>query len=462
MSVTNGVVTQSPNSATPSCVSAVSPVQWMHSFAYTPGSARVENSHHHSELVAEDRDEDALPTQFHSRNGCSEDGLSATRASSTQRRMKKTRLLSGGSEGPSCVSDTPSRPRSRRIVLDAVEIVRRKKVRGPTGDSRTAHAGCPTDRACNTPSSYYPSPPASSGPRDVQVAGPSTHIVHPITETQEERVSPEATLPLTTSKYFVRASAGQADSVSGNFVVLTPPSSPVLTIPVYIESSDFEHPLLDSSSNEPLECTLDESRRTWYDNPELFDDLMIMLRRLKPILVQETVRDDPWKVLIAVRLLNVTSGKAAIPVFCKIMSRWPTPQDLMQASQDELVELLRPLGLYNKRARWLKEISERFLEDQAKWSCSRMSLLDDYTISGVPHLQYPGVGPYALDSLRIFCSGDVDAWKHVMPRDKELVRYLRWRWAVEEGKVWYPDEMGVIGDVDVPYLITLVDELAAH
>lgn len=38
----------------------------------------------------------------------------------------------------------------------------------------------------------------------------------------------------------------------------------------------------------------------------------------------------------------------------------------------------------------------------------------------------------------------------------------RWRWAVEEGKVWYPDGMGVIGDVDVPYLITLVDQLAAH
>ncbi|KAF8141858.1 DNA glycosylase [Boletus edulis] len=441
MNVTNGVVTQSPNSATPSCcVSAVSPVQWMRSFAYTPGSAHVENSHHHSELVAEDRDEDALPTQFHSRNGCSEDGLSATHASSTQqRRMKKTRFLSEGNESPSCVSDTPSRPRSRRIVLDAVEIVRRKKVRGPTGDSRTAHAGCPTDRACNTPSSHYPSPPASS-------AGPSTHIVHPITETQEER-------------YFVRASAGQADSVLGNVAVLTPPSSPVLTIPVYIESSDFEHPPLD---NEPLEGTLDELRRTWYDNPGLFDDLMIMLRRLKPILVQETVRDDPWKVLIAVRLLNVTTGKAAIPVFCKIMSRWPTPQDLMHASQDELVELLRPLGLYNKRARWLKEVSERFLEDQAQWSCSRMPLLEYSTISGVPHLQYPGVGPYALDSLRIFCSGGVDAWKHVMPRDKELVRYLRWRWAVEEGKMWYPDEMGVIGDVNVPYLITLVDELAAH
>ena len=124
-------------------------------------------------------------------------------------------------------------------------------------------------------------------------------------------------------------------------------------------------------------------------------------------------------------------------------------------------------------------MSARFLEDQQ----SPGPLFDRTTISEAPHLHYPGVGSYALDSLRIFCADDKDAWKSVMPQDKELVRYLvrlsyhrsyippntnmaihrqRWRWAAEEGKVWYPGGRGVIGDVDVPYLITLVDELAAH
>jgi hypothetical protein len=157
----------------------------------------------------------------------------------------------------------------------------------------------------------------------------------------------------------------------------------------------------------------------------------------------ESVRDDPWKVLIAVRLLNVTTGKAAIPVFCKIISRWPTPQDLVRggschrvcllhqadvkdpAPQDALVELLRPLGLYNKRARWLKDVSERFLEDRDAPSCSLGSILsDERSVPAAPRLYYPGAGPYARDSLRIFCAGDEDAWKDVMPRDKELVRYL--------------------------------------
>ena len=163
----------------------------------------------------------------------------------------------------------------------------------------------------------------------------------------------------------------------------------------------------------------------------------------------ESVRDDAWKVLIAVRLLNVTTGKAAIPVFCKIISRWPTPQDLVHgrllntiaffwswtisnitiiAPQDELVELLRPLGLYNKRANWLKGLSEYFLEDKVDHIHSETSLAtllsEERAVHTVPHMHLPGVGPYALDSLRIFCEGDKEAWKYVMPQDKELVRYL--------------------------------------
>jgi hypothetical protein len=42
-----------------------------------------------------------------------------------------------------------------------------------------------------------------------------------------------------------------------------------------------------------------------------------------------------------------------------------------------------------------------------------------------------------------------------------LIRdYLqRWKWAYEERKIWYPDGVGVVKDVDIPYLLILVDEL---
>lgn len=67
----------------------------------------------------------------------------------------------------------------------------------------------------------------------------------------------------------------------------------------------------------------------------------------------------------------------------------------------------------------------------------------------IAHL--PGVGAYALDSWRIFCldrfrngalgaggkegegqKGDLgEEWMRVVPKDKELRAYLKWRWAQE-------------------------------
>jgi methyl-CpG-binding domain protein 4 len=61
----------------------------------------------------------------------------------------------------------------------------------------------------------------------------------------------------------------------------------------------------------------------------------------------------------------------------------------------------------------------------------------------------PGVGAYALDSWRIFCRdrlrgapegrGAEEEWKRVVPKDKELRAYCRWRWA-QTGERW--EEVG--------------------
>jgi hypothetical protein len=58
----------------------------------------------------------------------------------------------------------------------------------------------------------------------------------------------------------------------------------------------------------------------------------------------------------------------------------------------------------------------------------------------IAHL--PGMGPYALDSYRIFCrdrlreveEGEPE-WKRVLPLDKDLKPYLKWRWA-QDGWDW--------------------------
>ncbi|KAF7293853.1 hypothetical protein HMN09_01181300 [Mycena chlorophos] len=61
-------------------------------------------------------------------------------------------------------------------------------------------------------------------------------------------------------------------------------------------------------------------------------DLRSTLKPLKPLLIQESLKDDPWKVLIAVTLLNKTSGALAIPVFWKLIEQWPTPFALSQGA----------------------------------------------------------------------------------------------------------------------------------
>ncbi|KAG2363784.1 DNA glycosylase [Suillus spraguei] len=247
---------------------------------------------------------------------------------------------------------------------------------------------------------------------------------------------------------------------------------------------------------------------------DLFNDLIGYIANAKPILIQGTsyptclnsishlsqlvisaaVSNNPWKLLIAVKLLNVTTGRYAIPVFWKLMDRWPIPRDMIEADNDELVNILRPLGLYNKRAAWLKEMSKRYIDDPPtdvlRPSKCRLEILAKLKITAptyvnprkrkslgspkrarkmtipyppTPISHYPGVGRYALDSYRIFCTSyESEEWKKVMPEDKELIRYLRWKWAYEERKIWYPDGVGVVKDVDIPYLLILVDELMEH
>lgn len=332
------MILQSPTSSTtPSRVSAVSPVQWLRAFAYTPDSARVRNGSQCPESAIKslrDEDSDTLPTQFDSRGvvggapkpgrGAVRDGsevsisdpcfmvpkkrkrksgsrealsantsdsLSAIHGSFSQLRMGKTRSLTRcaspgrGSGHGELHAPAPPRAGSRRVVLDAVEIVSKKRSRARMADQTTVRGEYPSRR-----SSHYPSPPVSRAAKDVAVHGShsSAHVPHPNTVAGKGRADPEPMLPFKTSKYFARPSPPLTRSVSERLPVLTPPSSPMLTIPVYPESSDFEYLPLDDSFIEPMESTVNQSRRvpTWYDSPGLFDDLMIMLRRLKPILIQ--------------------------------------------------------------------------------------------------------------------------------------------------------------------------------
>ncbi|KAL4268156.1 HhH-GPD domain-containing protein [Pleurotus pulmonarius] len=201
-------------------------------------------------------------------------------------------------------------------------------------------------------------------------------------------------------------------------------------------------------------------------------DLYQRLYATKPNMIQEIVAEDPWKVLVAVTLLNKTAGKLAIPVFHTIMKLWPTPWALSQAPHSVLEDLLHPLGCYVIRANRLTCLSSAYLLDPPCVTDLRPTNIlitapnshlhspgterSRYPPTPISHL--PGTGPYALDSYRIFCIPESDEWKRVMPSDKELVRFLRWKWAMHERMLWLPD-IGVVRQIRDEDLRELIDDL---
>ncbi|KAI0324941.1 hypothetical protein GY45DRAFT_1261859 [Cubamyces sp. BRFM 1775] len=197
---------------------------------------------------------------------------------------------------------------------------------------------------------------------------------------------------------------------------------------------------------------------------------MCELYEAKPILIQEHVAEDPWKVLVAVTLLNKTAGKKSIPVFFEIMDQWPTPAALAEAPTSLLRERLKDLGLGEVRSARLVALSQTYISDppvvgHLRPSRGKMTLPSSSTADGKMGMPYPptpishlpGCGPYALDSYRIFCVGG-DEWKTVRPQDKELIKYLQWKWAVADYRQWDP-LYGPGDTIDLDYVREVTNSL---
>lgn len=193
-------------------------------------------------------------------------------------------------------------------------------------------------------------------------------------------------------------------------------------------------------------------------------------------LVQECLCHDPFRLLIAVMFLTKTRGKVALPVCYDLFERYPTTLSLAYANFEELSGMIHGLGLHNQRAErmiqlaltWVNHPPEkgqryRKLHYPTK-ECGKdipkgSDPIDDEDPRSaweIAHL--PGTGPYAMDSWRIFCRDELrglptgilqeltpesvsvelqQEWTRVLPLDKELRAYLRWRW-LRLGWSWNP------------------------
>ncbi|XP_061590798.1 methyl-CpG-binding domain protein 4 [Cololabis saira] len=129
-------------------------------------------------------------------------------------------------------------------------------------------------------------------------------------------------------------------------------------------------------------------------------------------LVQETLFHDPWKLLVATIFLNKTSGKMAIPVLWQFFERYPSAQMTREADWKPMSELIKPLGLYELRAKTLIRFSDEYLSKQWRYP-----------------IELHGIGKYGNDSYRIFC---VEEWRQVTPEDHMLNKYHAWLCETQE------------------------------
>lgn len=123
-------------------------------------------------------------------------------------------------------------------------------------------------------------------------------------------------------------------------------------------------------------------------------------------LFQEYLWRQPFWMLVACQLVNLTTWEQAEPAFLWIRRTARRPIGLAVAGPTDLHDVLRPLGLWRRRAIILPRFARAWLQ-------RRPVSYDDV-------MRLPGCGKYAADSWAIFVEGRSD----VEPRDGKLNWYL--------------------------------------
>jgi methyl-CpG-binding domain protein 4 len=130
----------------------------------------------------------------------------------------------------------------------------------------------------------------------------------------------------------------------------------------------------------------------------LRDDLMVQQQLPSGFTV-----NGAWQHMVAVIMLNQTGRKPVKTVFPIFINKWKTPNQFLKATEQEVKEIIWPLGMVNVRYNRLR----RMTEDFSTWDHQDATELY-------------GIGKYGSDSYEIFFKQNYS----VEPTDKELRRYL--------------------------------------
>jgi methyl-CpG-binding domain protein 4 len=128
-------------------------------------------------------------------------------------------------------------------------------------------------------------------------------------------------------------------------------------------------------------------------------------------LVQEDLRHDPWRLLVACVLLNRSRGSQVRPVLDELFERWPTCNKMKNAPYGLVAKVIERVGLQNTKAESIVRMSSEYSKMKRKYGFIPATL--------VRHLT--GVGEYGEDSWFIFVLDLIE----IEPNDEKLKAYVK-------------------------------------
>lgn len=120
------------------------------------------------------------------------------------------------------------------------------------------------------------------------------------------------------------------------------------------------------------------------------------------LMVQQQINNE-WEHMVGVIMLNQTGRKPVKYVLPAFLKRFPDAKALLDSSPEEVIDIIKPLGMYRIREKRLRGMSRDYLT----WDKKDASILY-------------GIGKYGSDSYEIFFKQNYN----IQPTDKELIRYL--------------------------------------
>ena len=129
-----------------------------------------------------------------------------------------------------------------------------------------------------------------------------------------------------------------------------------------------------------------------------------MIHALKDDLMVQQQISNSWEHMVGVIMLNQTGRKPVKTTLPEFLYWFPTPHALLNADEEFVKSIIKPLGMVNVRYNRLIKMSQDYLT----WDGNDATMLY-------------GIGKYGSDSYEIFYKNNYS----VSPTDKELIRYLK-------------------------------------